>query len=251
MLVLAFHRLGIVRGRSRLLQFASYIILAVLVSTMVHVVNLTVARKLAESNSAFAHLVASYVPRMTVKAPIQIPDRPPQTQPRLMAEWRSKYAPDELTLEDLTFLDFSDSATESLIENVTTVPPTRVAFTAVVNLERSDEVVTILIPASERTVDIMLYYSTQILPKLKLLDRNLKPSYEGPGDSNPMSSKILVFSKRVFIYHETPISQEELFRIDAVYAARGFSLISRSWGYMIAQRTKWRSESLKNSRGDN
>ena len=66
-----------------------------------------------------------------------------------------------------------------------------------------------------------------------------------PGDSEQITSQDLVFSNRIFIYHETYLSPEQIIKVREAFKAKGITVILRSSDYLENQRLQARVNQLK------
>jgi hypothetical protein len=60
-ILLAVHRVGVVKGKKRIIQFGTYITLGIIIVVATHKLTVVVQEKLNDCNTALAKLVASFV----------------------------------------------------------------------------------------------------------------------------------------------------------------------------------------------
>jgi hypothetical protein len=66
-----------------------------------------------------------------------------------------------------------------------------------------------------------------------------------PGDSEQTSSQDLVFSNRVFIYHETYLSPEQIIAVRDAFKRRGITVILRSTDYLANKKLEAKVKELE------
>lgn len=167
---------------------------------------------------------------------------PPQTAgpfDSAPAEWRRANRPDDLTLHDFFLLDFQsvqqkqygavfvdDSKTISVQYAINVELTARSKFLSFY-IERQDGHTAAICEYLGRQYQFILDRAPQLLIEQK-----------NPGDSGTISTKEAVFSKRIYIYHETYLPPEETVKLTDVYAKNGLSGIFRSTDYLSTKKTE-------------
>jgi hypothetical protein len=87
----------------------------------------------------------------------------------------------------------------------------------------------------QHTAEICAYLSTRAE---WILDHapQLLVEQKSPGDSTTISTKETVFSKRVYVYHETYLPQEKTVPLTALYRKNSLSGIFRSSDYLSTKK---------------
>lgn len=141
--------------------------------------------------------------------------------------------PDKLNLYDLYLTDFEPSEVKHSRTIGLNFPQQeiRLGATVVWQVETGTEFVMFYIPYNKITDQLCLYLRGQykrLLEEAQLFGVEKKL----PGESEQVTAKGLVFSNRIFIYHETYLSPEQTILVRNFYAADGITLSLRSGDYL-------------------
>jgi hypothetical protein len=164
------------------------------------------------------------------------------TKDSQLATCRLKFAPQELTLRDLFTTDFSSLAggihgIEYGIFTITsgrgTVTP--IDYAIVKQLDTATKFLIFYIPHSDKTSTFCKFLASKYQDYMNS-DRSVRFTAKAPGNSDELDSRDLVFSKRIYIYHETDLPPKALAKIQTAYRKRGISVILRSLDYLTTVR---------------
>lgn len=164
---------------------------------------------------------------------------PPQTgDPHDEAKWRLQYAPEKLTVRDLYYTDFSSAVNGSLhyggfvLQNGETKSQTHIEYVVIRQMEMGSKFLAFYILYTNETPHICVSLADKTQYALGDWLEGRTDTEKIPGDSEQLSSKDLVFSKRVFIYHEAYLSPEQIIEIRNAYHGQGLSVILRGTDYL-------------------
>jgi hypothetical protein len=192
----------------------------------------------------------------TSSEPVTNPNRS-NTPPRILeyedAKKRLDSDPDQLTLHDLYLTDFQASEVRhGSILNITGPPgpesrTVRVEATVIWQLEAGTEFVMYYIPSERETPEICMFIADE---HVRLLHDAHLLGVEGkvPGESEQASSKGLVFSNRIFIYHEWYMSPEQIIQVRETYKAKGVTVLLRSADYLSNRKLEAKVKKLEKDR---
>jgi hypothetical protein len=166
---------------------------------------------------------------------------------------RLKYVPADLTLHDLYATDFSSLGGNSSVEhgsftitNDRTGSVTPIGYAIVEQLDTATKFLAFYIRYSNETSDLAAVLADRYQD---YLNSNTTERFTAkvPGDSEELDSRDLVFSKRIYIYHENYLSPEDTIKVRNAYRRQGISVIFRSVDYLAmrqlqAQLTKAKSK---------
>lgn len=187
----------------------------------------------------------------------QLGEKPPEAAPRALsifdtrpAQWKFAHRPSDLSLHDLFLLDFESVPQNAygavFVDKAKTISvqygihydlPARAKFLSFY-VSRDDAHTADTCAYLSRQCDWLLQNATQVLIKEKL-----------PGESNTVSTEETVFSKRVFIYHETYLSDEVTVNLTKMYKRHGLSVIFRGPGYLSTKRMEANIIKLRTKNG--
>lgn len=143
--------------------------------------------------------------------------------------------PDKLTLHDLFLTDFASSDTKYqtgfTLRNDQTGAETHIEWIAAWKLETGNELLLIYVPFTVETHGLCIAVADRYKDLLKEAHAP-EVTQKSPGDSNTLSSKTLVFSNRIFVYHENNMSIAEIADLTKVYESRGVTIVLRSTDYL-------------------
>ncbi len=158
--------------------------------------------------------------------------------------------PDQLTLHDLYLTDFQTGEAR-LERNLTITGPepsiVNVESTVIWEIETGTEFVLYYIPFETETPEICIYLSDYYEQVLKWA-HEIRAERKAPGESEQVSSKGLVFSKRIFIYHESYLSPEQIIQVRDTYKAKGITVLLRSADYLSNKKLEAKVKKLEKDR---
>ena len=167
------------------------------------------------------------------------------------AKRRLEFDPDKLTLYDLFITDFSGG------EIVTTPgvwplaaplrPTVSIESMIVWNLSNRSEFISFYIPATTDTRKICVSWIANNIRKI-MQDRHKVSIQIKPVGQSPVDTNSLVFSNRIFIYHETYMTPAEQADVDATFKALDISVIFRSSDFLIARKQEVKIKLLQKSK---
>jgi len=162
------------------------------------------------------------------------------TKDSQLATCRLKFAPEELTLRDLFATDFSSSGTGDVEYGIFTLTngrgkATPIDYAIVKQLDTAVKFIVFYIPDSDKTPAFCKFLASKYQDYLNS-DGSVRFTAKAPGISDELDSRDLVFSKRIYIYHETDLPAKAIARIDAAFRKRGISVILRSMDYLTTIR---------------
>jgi hypothetical protein len=155
-----------------------------------------------------------------------------------VAEWRLENQPENLELHDLFLIDFNsvqknygavfvdDAKTISVGYAINVEPALRIKFLSFY-VGRQDQRTAEICEALAADYQFVLDKALQLEIEQKV-----------PGDSGTTSTKDAVFSKRIYIYHETYLPAEATVKLTAFYKSRDLSAIFRSIDYLSNKKTE-------------
>jgi len=141
--------------------------------------------------------------------------------------------PRSLTLYDLFLTDFPGS--QRIGQNWKVTNPKgslNIQYFSVIDLERRSKLLTFYIPVWQSMHDLCAYIFDQINSRNLTMPEEINMSQKGIGDSNVSTSKEAVFSGRIFIYHETELSAEEIGDLTKLYKTKNLDVQFRSSSYL-------------------
>ncbi|HTS08517.1 MAG TPA: hypothetical protein VMP68_23320, partial [Candidatus Eisenbacteria bacterium] len=153
------------------------------------------------------------------------------------AEWRIQNKPDDLQLRDLFLTDFK--AVQQKTYGAVFVDDAKkisVQYAIDVELSTRSKFLTFYVAREDQhTAEICEYLATHYQ---WILDNapQLLVEQKIPGDSGTMSTKEAVFSKRIYIYHETYLPAGETVKLTSFYEKKGLSAIFRSTDYLSTKK---------------
>jgi len=149
-----------------------------------------------------------------------------------VADWRLENQPENLELHDLFLTDFKSVPQQAygaiFVDDAKTIS---VQYSINVELAQRTKFLAFYIPRQEHTAEICQYLSNQynfVLDKAPQLLIEQKV----PGESSVTSTKEAVFSKRIFIYNETYLSEAQTVKLTEIYRNLGASVIFRGIDYL-------------------
>ena len=156
------------------------------------------------------------------------------------AEWRLNYSPLDLMLHDLYLTDFESIQQKSsgamFVDDAHTI---QIQYTIATELELGGKFLIFYIPSSGHTAGICAYLAKQynfVLDKAP----QLLVEQKGVGDSGTTSTKEAIFTRRIFIYHETYLDAETTVALTKDFAENGASAIFRSSDYLSTKKLEAR-----------
>jgi hypothetical protein len=160
---------------------------------------------------------------------------------------------DKLTLHDLFLTDFStedaNTSTSSrsgfTIQNNENGVLTHVEHVVVRQLETGTKFLKFYILYTGETERICEDLADKYEVALNSFMEGRVETQKTPGDAEATSSQNLIFSKRIFIYHETYLSPEQVIAVRTVYESRGLTVILRSTDYLDNQKLKAKVKKLE------
>jgi hypothetical protein len=195
-------------------------------------------------------------PQVKLPTPSEPPPvmHPGNTPPAILkyddAKKRLDSNPDQLTLHDLYLTDFQTGEVRHERTLTITGPEpsiVKVESTVIWQVETGTEFVLYYIPPERETSEICMYlsgYYEQLLTWAHQLGADVK----APGESEQVSSKGLVFSNRIFIYHETYLSPEQIIQVRDTYKAKGVTVLLRSADYLSNRKLEAKVKKLEKDR---
>jgi hypothetical protein len=163
---------------------------------------------------------------------------------------------DKLVLRDLFLTDFSVGDTDTTstnrggftIQNNETKALTHVEYVVVRQVETGTKFLKFYILYTSETERICKDLADKYEFALNSFLEGRVDTQKTPGDAEAISSNNLTFSKRIFIYHETYLSPEQVIAVRTTYEGRGLTVVLRSTDYLDNQRLKAKVKQLENKR---
>ena len=162
--------------------------------------------------------------------------------------------PDKLTVHDLYWLDFASDGTTSkrygntAFRNGETGVVTPIEYAVVWRLEAGIKILLFYIPYTNETSHICVSLADKYkFPLGDFLEARTE-AQKTPGDSEQINSQNLVLSNRIFIYHETYLSPEQIIEARNAWKKQGIHIILRSTDYLANQKLEAKVKQLKKGR---
>jgi hypothetical protein len=149
---------------------------------------------------------------------------------------------DALTLHDLFRSDFSSGDTTSIsyggftLQNGVTHSLTHIEYAVVRQIETANEFMLLYVPYTKETAHVCESLADKDNVALGDFLQGRIDEQKTPGDPEQTSSKDLVFSKRILVYHEAYLSPEEIISVRDTYKKLGISVVLRSTDYLDHQK---------------
>ena len=242
-ILLGVHRTGVLAGQSLKVQTTLYVALALVLSIGGYFLYGSLNKELERFQIAFAKKVAAFLKADLIKETSinKVPPPPlPPKRPTLfdidLAKWRLENLPDSLELHDLFLLDSHASQNQFGAIFVDDAHTIKVQYGINVELASRSKFLSFYIDRQDqRTAPICEYLATK---HQWLLDNAPQMLIEEktPGDSGTVSTKEAVFSKRIYIYHETYLPAETAVKLTDFYNKLGLSAIFRSTDYLSTKK---------------
>ena len=170
----------------------------------------------------------------------------------LQAETNLKMDPDKLSLLDLFLTDFSlGDNTETNrsgfpLQNDKTGARIHIDYIVVRQLATGTKFLLFYIPYTNETHDICVALAGKYKVALgDVLEQGLTQSVKIPGDSEAITSRDLVFSNRIFLYHEAYLSPEQIIDVRDAFRKRGATVILRSTDYLANKKLEAKVKQLE------
>lgn len=145
--------------------------------------------------------------------------------------------PEKVTLHDLFLTDLSSGnvTTNRSGFTIRTDPSgvlTHIEFIVVRQLEMGTKYLKFYVPYTSETPHLCVTLADKYTVALNdFMEGRVETGKANPGDSEQTSSQSLVFSDRVFIYHETYLSLEQIIDVRNASKQRGITVVLRSSDY--------------------
>ncbi len=168
-------------------------------------------------------------------------------------ERRLETKPDKLTVHDLYWLDFTSDSTSKRLGNTTfrngeTGVVTHIEYAVVWRLESGIKILLFYIPYANDTPHICVSLADKYTFPLRDFLESRTEAQKTPGDSEQISSQNLVLSNRIFIYHETYLSPEQITEARNAWKKQGIDVIFRSTDYLSNKKLEAKVKRLEKSR---
>lgn len=151
--------------------------------------------------------------------------------------------PKELSLYDLFLTDFPGvqriGETWKIKKDKDSL---KVSYFSVIDLEFQAKVLTFYIPNWRSMYDLCVFILDQIESKKLTIPEAINMKQKAIGDSTISSSQEAKFSGRVFIYHETELSAEEIGDLTKLYKSKGLNVQFRGSSYLSSRRNKLKED---------
>jgi hypothetical protein len=163
--------------------------------------------------------------------------RPEEEDKKVTAPLAS--APKLQGLHDLFKNDFDllslDRALTITIEEGSGALTLDVEFRILSNFEANSDFIAVYVPRTTDPIPVCRYFADAYRHIYDDLKASLLASARNPGDLNAVDTKDLVFSGRIYIYHENEINLEQLGVLSAWYRARKLDVQFRGPAYQQAR----------------
>ena len=157
-----------------------------------------------------------------------------------VSDWRIKNAPFDLTLHDLFLTDFDSVQQKSMgAIFVDDAHKISVQYAILIELSTRSKFLAFYVPQNEHTAGICAYLAKHynfVLDKAPQLLIDEK----APGDSGTISTREAIFTKRIYIYHESYLDADTTVRLTGDYSKEGLSVIFRSTDYLYTKKLEYR-----------
>ena len=145
----------------------------------------------------------------------------------------------KLTVRDLFWSDFRSPENTSVrhsgftIRNGDTGSLTHVSYAVIHQMQAGVKMLAFHIPYTEETPRIAVSLSSMYKKPLDdYLDGAIETGKVATGDSEQLSSQNLILSNRVFVYHETYLSPEQIIEARNAWKSYGVTVIFRGTDYL-------------------
>jgi hypothetical protein len=172
-------------------------------------------------------------------SPADVSDLDRMGQETIQAGLRLSTNPDKLTLHDLFLTDFSSDGQNTssnrsgfLIRDDDNGLVTHIEYRIVRELTLGTKVLMLYILPTSETAHLCVTLSYHYNVALGDFMEGRTEAIKVPGDSEQMTTQDSVASKRIFIYHETYISPEEVIASREAFKKQGLTAILRSSDYL-------------------
>lgn len=168
-----------------------------------------------------------------------------------VAKWRLDNQPDHLELHDLFLIDFRDVQQNTygaiFVDDGQTI---NVQYGINVDLASRSKFLTFYVGRQDlHTAEICAYLADHyqfILDKAPQLFVEQKT----PGDSGTISTGEAIFSRRIYIYHETYLPDATRVELTNLFTHRGLSVILRSTDYLSNKKLEAQLQKLRKNSGE-
>jgi hypothetical protein len=157
-----------------------------------------------------------------------------------IAEWRIKNSPFDLTLHDLFLTDFNRIEQKAM--GAIFVDPDRkisVQYAILISLSTRSKFLSFYVLQSNETAKICASLANDYGFVLDKATQLLLTENE-PGSSGTVSTKEAVFTRRIYIYHETYLDAGTTAKLVEFYSHKGLSVILRSIDYLYTKKLEYR-----------
>jgi hypothetical protein len=147
-------------------------------------------------------------------------------------------SPNDLTLRDLFLTDFGGTVASSdtlSMTNNATGRVSKVTERALYDLERQTVFLMFFIPFDQDTDELCSELPARVPAWLKQ-SGEVVATQTPTGSSTVVSSKTAVFTRRVFVYHETDLPIEQLAELTKLFSAAGLDVLFRSQTYLAMKK---------------
>jgi hypothetical protein len=166
------------------------------------------------------------------------------------AEAHLKSEPDKLVLHDLFLTDFSsiDNSASNRSGLTPLKIPTHIEYIVVRQLETGTKFLKFYVLYTNETHHICEFLADNYKLALEDFMEGRVDAGKIPGDSEQITSKELVFSNRIFIYHETYLSPDQIIAVRDAFKKKGIIVIFRSTDYLENVKLKAKVKQLEKAR---
>lgn len=152
-----------------------------------------------------------------------------------LSEWRIRNKPEDMELRDLFLVDFKSqdqSAFGAIDVPFNSGPSVSVDYEIVYSLPNRSKFISFYVHRQDSSTKEICAYLVKNAQWVLENAPQLLIEEKVPGDSSTISTKETVFSRRVYIYHETYLPVEAIAEINAYSKAQNISDILRSIDYL-------------------
>jgi hypothetical protein len=232
-IVLAFHRVGVVRGQRKRIQIPAYAALFLITTLALYEADVAIKKNLPHvpTVSEIAKAIVSLLPQAP-PSPTALHSAPPTQVNVKPTEDTDIDKIQKWTLHDLFKTDFTVTlrSSDTLAEPIPglKVP---IEFSVNVDMNTRTKFLMFYIPASPRTYDLCVKAANlsqdiaRKYPPVAVQGRTL-------GDSSGWSSADAAFNGVVYVYHETDLTTDDIRRLTDGYKTLGLSPVFRTSDYL-------------------
>jgi hypothetical protein len=192
-------------------------------------------------------------PPSTIQKNSELPSAPPRAFTEYQeSKKRLESDPDKLTLYDLYAIDFGGEVTYPHVWRLSGSNGSKIDVESEVvwQLGQGIEFIKFYIPYTKETHDVCVAWVAQEYQNIIQATHEMGATQKIPGESEEVTSKQLVFSKRIYVYHEAYLSPEEVIDLRNGFQKLGITILFRSSDYLANQKLQAKVKLLEGAKKD-